>query len=52
MKVCEHELKCCPYCGEDGGLIEEKRLNPNSTPPVHAVVCGVCGGIFYLPCVD
>ncbi|MBA7654357.1 hypothetical protein ES703_62234 [subsurface metagenome] len=50
IKVCEFELKCCPYCGSKR-IEENDKLRPPETR-VHAVICLRCMGIFFIPCED
>ena len=49
IKVCENEIKCCPYCGS-------KKINELSrklaAPNCHAVFCERCNGVFFIPCED
>jgi hypothetical protein len=50
LKVCEHELKCCPYCGSER-IKQEDKLRPKGYS-VHAIICEECLGIFLVPCED
>lgn len=51
MKVCEHEIKGCPYClnNAEGHLDEQ---HPPLIPGTHTIVCSACGNEFYVPCED
>ena len=59
IKVCEHEIRCCPYCKKAKGLTYDEKTK--ATPSlgnlglgssVHAVYCKLCGGLFFVPCED
>lgn len=50
IKVCEDELKCCPYCGSKK-IKQEDLLRPPGAK-VHAVFCERCNGVFFIPCED
>ena len=56
LKVCEHELKCCPYCGSKKivPVPREKALELFGAHggDFHWVRCEVCVGLFAVPCED
>jgi len=50
IKVCEDELKCCPYCGSKR-IKEIPELRPVGAN-VHTILCERCNGVFFIPCED
>lgn len=50
MKVCEYEIKCCPYCGAKEESLRE--ADYTHVPNCHTICCESCHEIFYTPCED
>jgi len=50
MRVCEFEIKCCPYCEKTEKFLKE--IPRGDIPNTHMIHCISCNETFYVPCED